>query len=99
VFARHDHAYDEKQKFWYPVAGIPAKDLLSLIDHNETQIEDAGVNLLSYVAPGHEHTVLSERQFYTEHVNGQRLVDWVTRLVEGKPVHDVHWRASSEREG
>jgi Pectinacetylesterase len=94
VFARHDHAYDEQQKFWYPVAGIPEKDLLSLIDRNETQIEDAGVNLLSYTAPGHEHTVLSEGQFYTEQVNRRRLVDWVTRLVEGKPVQDVHWRES-----
>jgi hypothetical protein len=23
-------------------------------------------------------------------VNGEKLVDWVTRLIEGKPVDDVH---------
>jgi len=90
VFARHDYAYDERQKMWYPIAGIPAKDLLSLIDANETQIEGAGVDLLSYIAPGNEHTALTEEQFYTENVNGQRLVDWVTRLIAGKPVDDVH---------
>jgi Pectinacetylesterase len=38
VFARHDHAYDETQELWYPLVGLPAKDLLSLIDANETQI-------------------------------------------------------------
>jgi Pectinacetylesterase len=92
VFARHDHAYDDVQELWYPLAGIPATDLLSLIDANETQIERAGVNLLSYTAPGSEHTVLSDEPFYTEQVNGQRFVDWVTGLLERKPVDDVHCR-------
>ena len=48
------------------------------------------MNLLSYIAPGDEHTTLSDGTFYTEEVNGQPLVDWVTRLVEGEPVDDVH---------
>jgi hypothetical protein len=89
VFARHDYAYDDQQRRWYPVAGIPAKDLLSLIDSNEVQIEAAGVNVVSYIAPGDEHTTLSDGTFYTEEVNGQPLVDWVTRLVAGEPVDDV----------
>jgi hypothetical protein len=92
VFARHDYAYDAQQASWYPRIGIPAGDLLSRIDANETQIENAGVNLLSYIAPGHEHTALGGDQFYTETVNGLKLVDWVTRLIEGKPVDDVHCR-------
>lgn len=90
VFARHDYAYDEQQQRWYPIAGIPAQDLLSRIDANETQIEAAGVNLLSYIAPGDEHTTLSDGTFYTEEVDGQPLVDWVARLVEREPVDDVH---------
>ena len=89
VFARHDYAYDEQQQRWYSIVGIPATDLLSLIDANETQIEAAGVNLLSYIAPGDEHTTLSDGTFYTEAVNGQSLVDWVTRLIDGEPVDDV----------
>jgi hypothetical protein len=52
VFARHHHAYDEVQELWYPLIGFPAEDLLSLIDANEIQMERAGVNLLSYTAPG-----------------------------------------------
>jgi hypothetical protein len=27
---------------------------------------------------------------YKLEVNGERLVDWVTRLIEGKSVDDVH---------
>ena len=90
VFARHDYAYDEQQQRWYPLAGIPATDLLSLIDANETQIEAAGVNLHSYIAPGDEHTTLSDGTLYTEEVNGHPLVDWITRLVAGERVDDVH---------
>jgi hypothetical protein len=43
-------------------------------------------------APGDEHTVLSDGPFYTETVNGKKLVDWVTRLIEGKTVDDVRCR-------
>lgn len=89
VLARHDFAYDDHQAMWFPLAGIPEDDLLSLMDANETQIEDAGVNQVSYVAPGTEHTALSEDGFYTEEVGGQQLLEWVTKLVEGEPVADV----------
>jgi hypothetical protein len=45
-----------------------------------------------YTAPGSADTVLNDEPFYTEEVNGQRFVDWVTRLIERKPVDDVHCR-------
>jgi hypothetical protein len=63
VFARHDHAYDEVQAAWYPCLGITTGDLLSRLDANEAQIEDAGVNVLSYIGPGHEHVVLGDGSF------------------------------------
>jgi hypothetical protein len=89
VFGRFDYAYDATQESWYRLVGGPAEDLLSRIDANESRIERAGVNLLSYVAPGDEHVVLADGPFYTEEVNGVKLVDWVTRLIEGKPLTDV----------
>jgi hypothetical protein len=92
VFARHDYAYDANQASWYPFIGIRDKSPLSLMDRNEAQIEGAGVNLHSYTAPGDAHTVLGDESFYTETVNGEKLVDWVTRLIEGRPVGDVHCR-------
>jgi Pectinacetylesterase len=92
VFARFDHAYDETQAQWYPNLGIPAGDLRSRIDTNEARIEQAGINLLSYVAPGEEHVILADGLFYTQEVNGERLVDWVAGLIQGKAVEDVHCR-------
>ena len=61
-----------------------------LIDANEAQIEQGGVDLHSYIAPGSEHTVLTSDRFYTEVVNGVPLLDWVTALADGTPVADVH---------
>jgi hypothetical protein len=49
-----------------------------------------GEILLSYIAPGDDHGALQYDSFYTEEVNGEKLVDWVTRLIEGEPVDDVH---------
>jgi Pectinacetylesterase len=90
VFARHDHASDDEQELFAELLGISAKNHLSRIDANEAQIERAGVNLLSYVGPGEEHNVFSDGPFYTETVKGETLVDWVTRVIEGKPIEDVH---------
>jgi hypothetical protein len=90
VFARHDHARDQRQALWFPILGLPEGDLLARMDANEAQIESAGVDLHSFTGPGEDHVVLTDGPFYTEEVNGVTLVDWVTRLVEGEPVDDVH---------
>lgn len=92
VFARHDYAYDANQASWYRQIGLTTGDLLSRIEANETRINHAGVNIRGYIAPGDAHTVLSDEAFYTETVNGEPLADWVTDLIAGRPVTDVHCR-------
>jgi hypothetical protein len=92
VFARHDHAHDAEQARWYPLTHVHAGNLLSLLERNEAQIERAGVEVHSYIAPGRSHIVLTDGPFYREQVNGRRLVDWVARLITGKPVDDVRCR-------
>lgn len=82
TFARHDYAYDHVQQRF--------NDLLSLVDANEAQIEEAGVDVVSCIAPGDDHTALTEDELYTEEVGGEPLPDWVARLVAGEPVADVH---------
>lgn len=89
AFARIDFAYDERQAIWYPIVDLPVGDLLGRLAANERLIEDAGVNLFSYTAPGDDHTALTNDRFYTTEVDGQTLVDWVADLVAGEPVEDV----------
>ncbi len=90
IFGRHDYAFDQVQQFFAGLAGIRADDLVSLIDGNEALIEQGGVDLRSYIAPGDSHTVLSKPDFYTETVQGVSLVDWVSNLVSRQPDPDVH---------
>jgi Pectinacetylesterase len=90
IFGRHDYAFDQVQQFFAALAGIAADDLVTLIDQNETQIEQGGVDLRSYISPGDSHTVLSKPDFYTETVEGVPLVDWVSDLVRRQPDPDVH---------
>jgi Pectinacetylesterase len=90
IFGRHDYAHDFVQQIFSSLLGFPATDVLSAIDANGTQIKQGGVDLHSYIAPGQGHTVLSRPGFYTETVEGVRLVDWVSDLVRRQPDLDVH---------
>ena len=91
VFARYDHAYDEVQRGYVEtLTGKSGDDLLAMIDANQAQIENAGVNLLSYTAPGDQHADgLADEAFYSESVGGVDLFDWVTAVVNDEPVDDV----------
>jgi hypothetical protein len=90
IFARHDYAFDRVQQSFLGAVGVPTDDLVTLIDSNEKQIEQGGVDLRSYISPGDSHTVLSRPEFYSETVEGVPLVDWVSDLVRRQPDPDVH---------
>jgi hypothetical protein len=90
VLARFDYAYDSSAAEGAESMGRDPTKLLAVIDANEAAIEKAGVVLHSYTAPGDGHGIFEEGAFYEMEVNGEKLVDWLTRLIEGKPVDDVH---------
>jgi hypothetical protein len=89
VQARFDFAYDPNATRALESIGVDSSTL-ELIDANEAAIEAAGVVQHSYIAPGEGHRILELDEFYEMEVNGVTLVDWVTRLIEGEPVADVH---------
>ena len=70
--------------------GMDPSKLLSVIDASEAAIEKAGVVLYGYTAPGHGPP--DSRMAKVLRTGGQRrkFVDWVRRLIEGKPVDEVH---------
>jgi hypothetical protein len=92
VLARFDYAYDRSAAEGAEARGQDPSRLLAVIDANEAAIEKAGVDLHSYTAPGKGHGIFEWPRFYELEVNGEKLVDWVTRLIEGEPVDDVHCR-------
>jgi hypothetical protein len=89
TFARFDFAYDEAQAFYGALVGVPADDLVTLMDEIEADIEAQGVPVASYTAPGSEHTLLWRDLVYELEVDGVRLIDWIADVVAGEPVEDV----------
>ena len=93
VLARFDYAFDPhaaEALEYFSVSGVDPSNPLSVIDTNEAAIEAAGVVLHSYTAPGQGHGILEFPKFYELEVNGVKLVDWVTALIAGEPLDDVH---------
>ena len=90
LMARFDHAFDATQAEYMAKVGLDTSDLLSSIDANEKIIENAGVVLHTYIAPGTDHGVTSDQLFYTTTVNDVRLDDWIRAIITGEPLTDVH---------
>ncbi len=88
-FARYDNAYDEVQQSFSSLAGLSNGDLLDIIQANEAFIEDAGVPVASYIAPGTDHTILGYDGMYDLEVDGVSFLDWLNDFVAGEDVPDV----------
>ncbi len=90
VLARFDYAYDRSAAEGAEARGEDPSKLLAVIDANEAAIEAAGVVQHSYTAPGDGHGIFEWPKFYEIEVDGVKLVDWLTRLIAGESVDDVH---------
>ena len=89
-FARFDNAFDSTQLSFAELAGFDASNMDQLIRNNEVKIEEAGVTVSSYLAPGTDHTILGSDQMYTLEVQGVVFVDWLTEyLAANAPIADV----------
>ncbi|HUF97655.1 MAG TPA: pectin acetylesterase-family hydrolase [Ilumatobacter sp.] len=90
-FGRFDYAFDETQSAFSALAGIPADELVTLIDGTEQMAEDAGVSVAKYVAAGDEHTIIGSDELYEMETEGVRLIDWITELITGENAPaDIH---------
>lgn len=88
-FAAFDHAEDAVQRDFLELAGIQRDSLLPRIAANQADIRASVPGFKSYIAGGDIHTILLRPQFYTQHVDGVRVRDWVAALAEHAAVDDV----------
>lgn len=90
TMASYNAAYDDVQQQFVKLAGFPDQDLMSMIEGNIKEVEDKGVPLHTWIGPGTVHTILLRPELYTSKVEGDSLLAWITDLVNGKDVPDVH---------
>ncbi|MCB1005908.1 MAG: hypothetical protein KDB35_17135, partial [Acidimicrobiales bacterium] len=88
-FARYDNAYDEVQSSFSELAGFAGDDLREVILANEAYIEDGGVDVAGFLAPGTTHTILGSPGLYDLEVDGTSFLAWLTAYAEGRDVPDV----------
>jgi hypothetical protein len=100
-FHTYDNAYDAVQEQFLALLGAPG-DLLPGLDANIADLREdlradlraeagaEGSALRSFVAPGEFHTLLRFSELYTRSSDGVRAVDWVSDIVAGRAVDDVH---------
>lgn len=86
--ARFDNVDDEVQQSFLGLLGsqVPVRDLLAA---NNADLARDIPGIVTFAAPGKEHTALRFPMFYTTVTGGVRLSDWVRDLAEGKAVESV----------
>jgi hypothetical protein len=89
TFAAYDTAEDSVQLLFLKLGGNEATSLQPLLEANQADIRAAAPNFKSYIAGGDLHTILARPEFYTYHVGGKRVRDWVAALAAGEAVEDV----------
>jgi hypothetical protein len=89
LFAQYDAAEDAVQKRFLTLGGSAPANLRDLLLANHADIRDEVDNFRAYVAGGDSHTILARPEFYTYHVGGVRIRDWVAGLARFEAVADV----------
>lgn len=89
-FATYNDAYDEVQAAFAGMIGLDGSNLVELIDATNEEIRGEGVDVVTWVSPGTEHTILGSDGLYDEEVDGEGFVTWLTAFLAGEDVDDVH---------
>lgn len=90
TIAEYNTAADEVQIFFNQILGPTPTTLAEKQFLNFNDIRNAvGGEFYTYTAGGPLHTILRLPQFYTYEVEGVRVVDWVSALINGEMVDNV----------
>ena len=89
-FARYDNANDFTIRYFNGLLDNPPFDYNEQVRITENEIEEAGVDISGFIAPGDAHTALINSRFYELEVEGHSFLEWFTSFVEGGQPDDVH---------
>lgn len=87
LFSQYNTLFDETQVFYYQAMGGSSsadwsKKMVASVD---TIIKQAPT-FRAFMLDGKKHCILPYKELYTYSVNGVKLVDWLTDMVNDKPI-------------
>lgn len=85
AFAQFNRLQDSNQTFFFALtsgAVVTAEDWSAHMQALVAQIQAENRNFFAYTAPGVQHCVINQPEFYTTEVGGVRLTDWLATLVK-----------------
>ncbi len=91
VVAQYNTTFDENQTFFYEAMGGTggAAAWSEKMIASTSRIVESTPNYRNFRAPGEQHCVIMQPNFYEVESNGVRLVDWIGDLVAGRNVENV----------
>ena len=90
-FGRYDNTEDDTMKYFNALLGNDIRiTYSSQVFASEQKIEEAGIDVSGFIAPGPDHTILGSDRFYTLEVEGVLFLDWFTAFVNGENIEDIH---------
>jgi len=88
-FSQYTTTFDRDQTFFFTAMGGDAADWPGLARARMQEFAtDASDNFRVFSPAGPVHCISIYDGFYTQEVNGVRLVDWVTQFIEGDTLPD-----------
>ena len=91
TIAQYNTTFDNNQTFYYEAMGGEggAAGWSERMLASTGRITESTENFHNYQAPGEQHCVIVQENFYDVESNGVRLVDWIQALVDGAALPDV----------
>lgn len=91
IVSQYNTTYDNNQTFYYEAMGGEGGAMgwsMRMLASTQRIIESTP-NYRNFQAPGEQHCIIVQPNFYEVESNGVRLVDWLQNLVDGETVENV----------
>jgi len=91
TMSQYNTTFDNNQTFYYTAMGGEggAEGWSTGMTGMTGRIIESTPNYLNFQAPGEQHCIIVQPNFYTVESNGVKLVDWLSDLIDGEPVENI----------
>ncbi len=90
-FSQYNTSFDDNQAFYYEAMGGEggAMGWNERMEASTSRIIESTPNYRNFQAPGEQHCIILQPNFYEVESNGVRLVEWLDQLINGEAPENV----------